>query len=434
MFEFLKRNTFSFHTDKSEVKILFRLSSVFLGAFVLYLLANYFIIRSLSLSDIKAYLKSTASSVSQDFDYTDGTWNTNEYLSDPTTPSEVPLYIFSLDGFLIDRKNIIRGFLDTSNFAYASSFTTPKTITSPIGEQWRVFSYKIERNGQGKGVILLGFFDPANRSEMELDAVLRTDAQKLDSQITVTDDLLDTTHIVDKEVDPNISFEVIDTFNRSHKSIGGPPAYIDKSYLQDALSHKDFTVISDTRSQKKYMLHVQPIRASGETVGIVVVGKSLEQFDQILGNQLLLSVIAGLLSVIVFALFTFFIYRHDIRDIVEERLAILTNPQLVAVERIVFDLSENKIIINGINTIDIPSDSYQRDICKLLFKNPKKHYDTFDLTEAIGELDEQKNVKRLIYDAVEAVNSKVKKLTGIKLISHADKTYFINPILAPKLS
>lgn len=434
MFEFLKRNTFSFQTDKSEIKVLFRLSSVFLGAFLLYLLANYFTIRSLSLNDIKEYLKSTASSVSQDFDYTNGKWNTNKYLSDPTTPSEVPLYIFSLDGFLIDRKNIIRGFLDTSNSDYASSFTTPKTIVSPIGEQWRVFSYKIERNGQEKGVIILGFFDPANRSEIDLDAALRADAQKLDSQITIADELLDATQIVDKEVDPNISFEVIDTFNRSHKSIGGPPAYIDKSYLQDAFAHKDFTVVTDVTSQKKYMLHVQPIQASGETVGIVVVGKGLEQFDQILSNQLLLSVIAGLFSVFIFTLFTFIIYRHDIKDIVEERLSILTNPQLVTVERIVFDLSVNKIIINGSHTIDIPSDSYQLDVCKLLFKNPQKKYDTLDFTEAIGELDEQKNVKRLVYDAVDAVNSKVKKLTGIKLISHANKTYFVNPILASKLS
>ena len=52
----------------------------------------------------------------------------------------------------------------------------------------------------------------------------------------------------------------------------------------------------------------------------------------------------------------------------------------------------------------------------------------------MGELDEQKNVKRLVYDAVEAVNAKVKKLTGMKLISHTDKKYCINPALASRLS
>ena len=417
-----------------EIKVILRLSAAFLIAFVLYLTASYSIIQSLSFRDIKAYLETTSSVVSQDFEYSEGVWNTNKYLSDTTTPSETPLYIFSLDGFLIDRKNVIGGFLDTSNFAYASSFATPKTIVSPIGEHWRVFSYRIERDGQEKGVILLGYFDPAGRSEKDIDAVLLANAQMVDSQITVTNEVLDATQIVDKDIDHNISFEVIDTFNRSHKSIGGPPAYIDKSYLQDALKRKDFTVISDARSQKRYLLHVQPILANGETVGLVVVGQGLDQLSQILGNQLLLSFVAGLLSVFAFAVLTVYIYRHDIRKIIEERLAMLTNPQCAVVDRIAFDSPGSKIIINGIHSIDIPVDSYQHDICTLLLKNPKKLYDTLDLSDAMGELDEQKNVKRLVYDAVEAVNAKVKKLTGIKLISHADKKYCINPTLVSKLS
>jgi len=417
-----------------EIKVILRLSAAFLVAFVLYLTASYSIIRSLSLHDMKQYLKITATSVSKDFEHSEGVWNTNKYLSDTTTPSETPLYIFSLDGFLIDRRNVISGFLDTSNFAYASSFATPKTIVSPIGEHWRVFSYRIQRNDQEKGVILLGYFEPAGRLEKDIDAVLLANAQMVDSQITVTNGVLDATQIVDKDIDHNISFEVIDTFNRSHKSIGGPPAYIDKSYLQDALKRKDFTVISDARSQKRYLLHVQPILANGETVGLVVVGQGLDQLSQILGNQLLLSFVAGLLSVFAFAVLTVYIYRHDIRKIIEERLAMLTNPQCAVVDRIAFDSPGSKIIINGIHSIDIPVGSYQHDICTLLFKNPKKLYDTLDLSDAMGELDEQKNVKRLVYDAVEAVNVKVKKLIGMKLISHADKKYCINPTLASKLS
>ncbi len=430
MFGFIK----TLHADKTEITVILRLSAAFLVAFVLYLTASYFIIRSLSLHDMKQYLKITATSVSEDFEYSDGAWDTNKYLSDTTTPSEIPLYIFSLDGFLIDRREVIGGFLDTSNFIYASSFATPKTIVSPIGERWRVFSYRIQRNGQEKGVMLLGYFEPAGRLEKDIDAVLLANAQMVDSQITFTNEVLDATQIVDKNIDHNISFEVIDPFNRSHKSIGGPPAYIDKSYLQDALKRQDFSVITDARSQQKYMLHIQPILANGETVGLVAVGKGLDQLNQILGNQLLLSSLAGLLPVFIFALFTFFVYRHDIGKIIEERLAMLTNPQCVVVDRIAFDPPGSTIIINSIHTIDIPADSYQFDICTLLFKNPKKQYDTLDLSDAMGELDEQKNVKRLVYDAVEAVNAKVKKLTGIKLISHTDKKYCINPVLTSKLS
>lgn len=430
MFGFIK----TLHSDKTEIKVILRLSAAFLVAFVLYLAASYSIIRSLSLHDLKQYLKTTALVVSQDFEYSNGAWSTDKYLSDTTTPSEIPLYIFSLDGFLIDRRNIIRGFLDTSNFTYASSFKVPITILSPIGERWRMFSYPIKRNGQEQGVILLGYFEPVGTTEKELDAALLINAKMLDNRITVANAGLDATGVVDKELDHNISFEIIDTFNLSHKSIGGPPAHIDKSYLQDVLKRKDFAVITDAGSQKKYMLYVQPILAMGEVVGVVVLGIGLDQLNKILSNQLLLSFIAGLVSALVFALFTLFVYRHDIGKIIDERLATLTNPQCVVVERIVFDASGSTIIINDIHAIDIPADSYQHDICKLLFKNPKKLYDTLDLSDAMGELDEQKNVKRLVYDAVEAVNAKVKKLTGVKLISHTDKKYCINPALTSKLS
>lgn len=428
MYGFIK----SFHTDTTEIKVILRLSGIFLTAFVLYLAASYFIIRSFSLHDIKQYLKDTATSMSEDFEYSNGVWNTDRYLSDPTTPSETPFYIFSLDGFLIDRMNVIRGFLDTSNFTYASSFVIPQTIISPIGEHWRVFSYPVERNGGEKGVILLAYFEPDGRSEEELDIVLLVNAKRLDSQISITNELIDVSRVIDKEIDHNISYEVVDTFNRSYKSIGGPPAYIDKSYLQDIFAYKDFTIISDARSKKRYIVHREPIVANGKTVGIVVLGKGLDQLNQILANQLVLSFAAGLLSVLIFAIFTIFIYRHDIRTIIEKRLAIPATLSFIVVERIALSTTGDTIIINDRHMVEIPPDSYQHDICKLLFNNPKKQYDTLDLSDAMGELDEQKNVKRLVYDAVEAVNTKVKKLIGIKLIAHTDKKYFVNPALASK--
>lgn len=106
--------------DAYEVKIVLRLSLAFLVAFVSYLAASFFIVRSLSLNKIRSYLEKTASSVVQDFDYRNDEWSTNRYLSDEATPTENPLYIFSLDGFLIDRMNVIQGLLDTSHFTYAS--------------------------------------------------------------------------------------------------------------------------------------------------------------------------------------------------------------------------------------------------------------------------------------------------------------------------
>ena len=415
--------------DAYEVKIVLRLSLAFLVAFVSYLAASFFIVRSLSLNKIRSYLEKTASSVVQDFDYRNDEWYTNRYLSDEATPTENPLYIFSLDGFLIDRMNVIQGLLDTSHFTYASSFAAPKTITSPIGETWRVFSYGIERDGQKKGIILVAYFEPMGRPVQELDALLLAAGKTLDRQIVFSGGRMDTTKIIDKELEHNISFEIVDTFNVSHKSVGGPPAYIDKSYIHDVLIRKDFWVKEDARSGKKYLLHARPIVADGNAVGLVVIGRGLDQLDEMLASLLKLSLAAGAISVLLFTAFAAFIYRRDIRKIIEERLTTLTAPRHISVERIAFDHKSNAILVNGVQCIEIPPDSYQYDICRALFKNPRKSCDVFDLSSAIGERDGEEHAKRRIYDAVEAVNERVMQLVGTKLIVYKDKKYFINPSL-----
>ncbi|MBI5620982.1 hypothetical protein HY949_04330 [Candidatus Gottesmanbacteria bacterium] len=430
VFGFIRR----IHTDKAEIRLVFRLSAAFLILFVLYLIVAYFVIRTLSYQDIQSYLRDAAGKVSGDFDYNGGTWNTNNYLSDTTTPSESPLYIFSLDGFVIDRMNVIRGFLDTSNAAYASSFPEPKTIISPVGEQWRVFSYPILRDGNERGVILLGYFEPAGRPQQELDELLLTTAKMLDRQISFPNGVMDATAIVDKEFEHNISFEIIDIFNISHKSVGGPPAYIDKSYLQDILRRKDFWTVAEDRSEMNYLVYARPIIAQGSAVGIVVMGKALDQLDQTLGNLLAISAVTGALLVFMFSGFTIYLYRHDIRGIIKERLAALSAPRCIEVKQIAFEPRLHTITVNGVQSIPIPPDSYQYDICAVLFKHPRKAYDVFDLSDALGEGDDGKNMKRRIYDAVEAINARIIDLVGAKLIVYQDKKYFINPSFTSKMT
>ena len=80
------------------------------------------------------------------------------------------------------------------------------------------------------------------------------------------------------------------------------PAYIDKSYLQDALGRTNFPSQPIRGHKEKYMLYVVPILADGKTVGLVAIGKGLDQLERILGNQLFLSLVTGLLSVFVFDL------------------------------------------------------------------------------------------------------------------------------------
>lgn len=432
MITFIKRNISSF-SNKNELKILLKFSSVLILVFIIFLSANYFLLKILSEKDIKNYLSNTFDYVSSDISYDNGKISTQKYLSDVSIASDIPLYIFTSDGFLIDRNNQVSGYLDISNYLYASSFINPQTMLSPINENWRVFSYPIIRDNQNFGIILTGFFDPQKLAVSDIDELLLSTARFLDEKVRIQNNHIDISDIKPNEVHPDISFEIIDTFNKSIMSIGGPPAYIDKSYIQKLLSNTGFSSYKDETSGEDYLFFTKPIVYGDNSIGVVSVGKNLNQLNQFLNNQLLLSFIFSFILIFFFLIFTFYIYRRDISTILNEKVDKLTSPPLITPVKIMFDKIESVITLNQSTNIKIPADTYQYDICKLFFKNPNKHFDTLDIVDVIGERDEHKNIKRLVYDAIESINSRFTKLTGRKLILHKDKTYFIDPDLALKI-
>lgn len=429
MFEFIRR----IYKDQNEFKIVLKLSSFFLITFLFYLIANYFIVYFLTANDIKEYLKRTTVNIISDFDYKDGHWDTDKYLSDISTPTEIPLYIFSTDGFLMDRLNVVRGLLDTSNFDYASSFASPKTFISPIGETWRAYSHPIKRGNQIKGVILVAYFDPRGIPEKEIDGVLQATAVNIDSKVQITGGALDVVHVRQKDIDPNISFEIVDTFNKSLVSYGGPPAYVDKSYIQDVLTQEGFRTVEDGKTKTKYLMYAKPIISDNQPIGMVVAGKGLDQLEKALRYQLWLSLSAGLVAILLFITIVVYLYRHDISDIVQERLTNLANPAPPDIQSISFDKEKGFIIVNKDIQIPIPTNSHQYDICLKLFQFPNKKFDTLDLGEATGDQNTGKSDARMVYDAILAINEKVRKILRKQLIRRKDYLYCINPELAAKI-
>jgi len=419
--------------DRNELRVVLKLSSVFLFSFLIYLVANYYIIYFLSLSDIKAYLNRSVINVASDFEYVDGKWNTEKYLSDISTPTEVPLYIYTTSGFQMDRLNAIHGLLDTSNFDYASSFKQPTTVVSPAGETWRASSHLIYRNSQNKGVILVAHFEPKGIPTKEVDAKLQEMAVMLDSKIQLIGNSLDVSSVNQKEVDANISFEIIDTFNRSLVSVGGAPAFIDKSYVQDALSFREFRKIYDLKTHIPYLIYSKPIVSKNETVGVVVVGKGLDQLEKTLGYQLWFSLIAGIVAILLFVIVVVYLYRHDISEVVQERIDNLANPAPPEIYSISFDREKGNIVANKDICISIPKNSHQFDICSRLLQTPMKNFDTLDLAEAIGNQEASDNIARMVYDSVLSINDKVKRVLRVQLITRKNHQYRINPELASKI-
>lgn len=419
--------------DQNELKIVLKLSSFFLIVFLLYLIANYFILYTLSVNDIKNYLQKASVNLVNDFEYKNGQWNTDRYLADINTPTENPLYIFSIDGFLMDRLKVIHGFLDTSNFDYASSFSNPKTFTSPIGENWRTYSYLIKRDNQDKGVVFVAYFEPKGIPDGDIDVILRQSALQIDSMIQIKDGVIDINNVRLKELDPNISIEIVDTFNRSLMSQGGPPAYIDKSYIQDVLAKIGYQTVNDTKTDINYLVYIKPMVSDHKTVGFVVVGKGLNELGIMLNYQLWFSLCAGLLAIFLFVIVVVYLYRHDISDIVQERLTNLANPAPPEIQSISFNREEGYLLVNKDLKILIPTNSHQYDICRRLFQFPHKKLQTDELSAATGDEKIDKSDVRMVYDAILAINQKVKKILRRQLISRKDNQYYINPELAAKI-
>lgn len=421
--------------DKVEVKILLKLSAVFLSIFIFYLIANYFVVKNLSLNDIKEELKITAQKISNDFEFKNGKWNTNKYLSDLETPTDIPVYVYTLDGFLIDRQEIINGFLDTSSFEFASSFTSPKTITSPIGESWRVLSSKVTRGEKIVGTTLVAYFEPRDISEQEIDQILFQEIDFLKSKIKVNNGKIDISSIRLNEINPDISLEIVDSFNRNLISKGGPPAYIDKSYLQDVMQKKDFSTIQDKKTKINYLITDKEIYSDKELKGIVVVGKTLKEITQILNNLIFLSLLSGVGSIVIFLIVTAYVYRHDIKKlfIVETGKQ---NTILKEYSKISFGATSNKIIIDSVE-IQIPFETKQQKMCNLFFHHPKKKWETDELVEKLVEEfveGQQEKRRHTVYDCIMALNTKIKPYIGVELISHRAKFYFFNPSLLQKVT
>lgn len=92
-----------------------------------------------------------------------------------------------------------------------------------------------------------------------------------------------------------------------------------------------------------------------------------------------------------------------------------------------FDSQLSAIIANDIS-VKIPFSTNQYYLCKAVFGNTKKRWENDEILDKFGANIEEAKVKRQPYDAMLAVNKKVKKEAGIDdLILCENKTFRINP-------
>ncbi len=403
-------------------------------SFLIYLIANYLYLQQLAQNDVKNILRKNVGLISADLVYKDNHLDVTAYEND-LTPYDNPLYIFTTDGFAIDRERIIKGFLDFSDIKYSSSFSTPQTITTPVNDKWRVLSHDIKNGNAILGTILVGYPQPDDSALKDIDSIMADNAASLSSVIKVVGDKVDTSNVKFKNIDSKLSIEVIDKFNHTLVTLGGPPAYIDRSYLTNVISEK-FQNIDDSKSKEHYLIYSKPIidEKTKQAVAVVVSGYSLTQINKDLHNQLVFSTTSGSIIVVLLLLATGFLLRKEIIEITKRinETIVKAIPILPKRSDIIFDKDKSIIYLKTIE-LKVPYASLQYEICKVLFSKINKRWEYDEILEKMGEDDlDVKDSWRKIYDAVRLLNEKSKVVLGFDVILFESKTYRVNPHIPPQ--
>jgi hypothetical protein len=382
------------------------------------------ILSSIQKNDIKNDLKKKISRAKEDIRYADNQWNIDRYNSDPQLLGNYPLYILTIDGFVLDRRNPIKGFLDSANFDNLLSYENPQTVTSIAGNTRRTFSKTIsDKNNEVVALVAVSYLEPQEQALEKIDQRLRENADLIISRIRVNEKTIDTDHVDEREIPYEISFLIVDKYNstllkstnvNNRKRI---PTFIDPSYVKKSLDNTGFQIIKDAETNKQFLVLTEPLIKNNQTLGVIAVGSSLENMQDNIRNFALLS---GLLSIVLLAVFAFYLKR------MRKDKSILDN-QMRNPSKIRFDTKQSLLFIDN-QQIEFAYATNQYYLLRSLFANPLKRFETDELLEQFGEVNTQSDGRK-VYDTMTNINKKVAGYLREKLIINQNKTYQLNPKL-----
>lgn len=356
---------------------------------------------------LQTHLSTLSDIVKSDISYHDGQWDITKYLNDTQIPNDIPLYVITSEGYVVDRRNILINFLDTSDLRFSSSFQTPQTITTPVGETWYMYSKPLIRNRISYGTILLAYHQPEFSSINEIELQLKDLGRMIDSRINVSgDNLLDLSGFDPKTISGKISYQIVDTRNKVAATSGPIPSYIDRSYLSSFDSDQ---FINIKNGSSIYTAHIAPIVDNNRQIGVVVTAQDTIGIGTDVGNKVLLAYGLTLMSV----------------TLLLSLMPRLLPGHLGTLALLSFDKKSSRLFYQD-KELPIPLDSNQYYVLVALFSKPGKRWETDELTDIIfgqTSLSEMKSYWRKIYDAVRSINQKTQNTFGQKIIETEAKTF-----------
>lgn len=398
-------------------KTILKIIVFFTVLFCIQVSINYFWIRFTNLQQISKDISWLNNRIASELKYINGKWDTSIYSADPLTPHPDgtggfpdPIYIISLDGFVIERNALIHGLLDSGSLQFVTQFDSPHTLSGSTYEQRRVLSKRIIKNNKNAGAVTVSRVIQGSEKISDIDTVLNKNLDEIISKIQFKEHIIDVSLIEIQAIDYNIAFEIIDQYNKVLLSNGRVPTYIDQSYIIEQLNSPKQRIVKDTVTNEEFLIQTKILHNSNnEAIGIIVHGKSLRGLKEILSIYLISTVLTYFIILVPLSVITFYLLRRELKTL-------LTNnhdtPSLIE-----FNPQKAKIIIDD-DIIHLESDSHQFLLCKILFSNPNKSLSEDLLLNKLGIEN-----WRSLYDAALSINKKTK----LRLIIHGKKSYRINP-------
>jgi hypothetical protein len=407
--------------------------------FVLLALGVFFVVRLvidcstiylIAIAQIHSSINSVVSTAKSEINYTNGSWDTSAYNSDPDIPGNYRIYVIAKNGFMIDRWRPIPGYLDTSDFGQLMTYTSPATVHTVAGQTWRLLSFPLNLKGVSVGVLTVGkVIDPSDVNTAT-DGELSMAATDLSKGISLGSNTISTNSLDLQSVPSDISFQIVDQYNHivlkndHSSSIEALPNYIDTSYISNALQRSSLRTFTATTGER-FLVQTSPlVDHNGSAYGTIVVARTItptiqlvEKFFWIDGSISLLLLIGA--STIIVKL------RNRIRgDRVIEKAHRLHHKE---VRKIAFDKEECMVHINECQ-LPFTYATNQYYMCIALFSKPNKKWEVDEILDKFG-IENTPGAWRKIYDAMVSINKKCSVVMQPKLIVVSNKMYQINPAL-----
>jgi len=404
-------------TFKNQKRLVF----IIFATFLIQFLMSIIIIFMASMHQVQVQLDQKIHQVKVDVQLKNDVWDLSLYNNDPKLLGTYPLYFIALDGFVIDRRSPIHGFLDTSDFKRLLSYEIPQTIKSASGQSRRIYVRPIIYKNKPVAVLALSYFDPPKELLDQIDSKLNTAADDISTQISFNQGVIDTSKLDARRIHHNISFTIVDAYNSilirttNVNSIDRIPNFIDPSYVKNTISSRPMRIVRDSQTNELFLVRSSTFYKDSNPTAVLVIGQSINPILDLLISYSIIEGIFGLL--VVFLAACILLFRKT-----SKKGGIEKNP---VVKKVVFNEKNGMLVVDGV-AIEIPYATNQFYLLQMLFSHPSKRLETDELLERFGEHISPNN-NRKVYDAMTSINKKVLKIIPLKLIINQNKTYQLNP-------